>query len=158
MAELFENVEHEVRQLPKIKETDDSEQLLKIIAYVENNYMQPNITQEIQQDLALNEKRLYRFLKKTTGQSFRELVQQYRLDKAKYMLRFTDKTILYIIDECGFGSENTFYRLFKADVGLTPHAYRQQTLHQITNQQINGYLDFNQSEAVSSLEKIVKGD
>lgn len=156
LAELFENAEHEIRQFANGQETGDSEQLLRIIAYVEKNYRHSDIAQAIQNDFGINEKKLYRFLKKTTGQSFRELVQRYRLDQAKYMLSFTDKTILYIIDECGFGSENTFYRLFKMDVGVTPFVFRQQSVHQMATEKVNGYLDFDQSEAVTRLKKIVQ--
>ena len=52
------------------------------------------------------------------------LIASIRSDKAKYMLYETNKTGLEICYECGFGSERSFHRQFKAITGSTPKEYR----------------------------------
>ena len=47
-----------------------------------------------------------------------------RIESAKKLLRETQKTMLEIIAECGFGSDRSFYRQFKEAVGESPYKYR----------------------------------
>lgn len=52
------------------------------------------------------------------------LIASIRSDKAKNLLFETNKTGLEICYECGFGSERSFHRQFKAITGSTPKEYR----------------------------------
>lgn len=49
-----------------------------------------------------------------------------RIEKSKSLLTLTDKPLSHIADLCGFENENYFSRCFKAQVQLTPSAYRKQ--------------------------------
>ena len=40
------------------------------------------------------------------------------------MLENTDKNILEISEECGFGNVAYFIKIFKQNTGITPHKYR----------------------------------
>ena len=51
-------------------------------------------------------------------------ILEIRVENAKKLLRESEKTIFDIIIECGFGSERSFYRQFKAIIGKSPHEYR----------------------------------
>lgn len=61
--------------------------------------------------------------------SFRNLVNDYRVEKVKKCMkegRVTDFSLLGIAYECGFNSEASFYRIFKAATGSSPKAYLKQ--------------------------------
>ena len=56
--------------------------------------------------------------------NFSKVVACVRVDKARRLLRETDKTRAEICYECGFGSERSFHRQFKEITTCTPEEYR----------------------------------
>jgi len=63
------------------------------------------------------------------SKSFRNLINAYRIQKVKQMLadpKARQFSILGIALECGFNSEASFYRIFKAAEGISPNEYRKQ--------------------------------
>ena len=72
-----------------------------------------------------NEKYLSHSLHDLTGIHFRQLLNFYRIDRAKKLLTESPSAnIGAIAMECGFGALNTFNREFKRIVGMTPREYR----------------------------------
>ena len=61
---------------------------------------------------------------RANGKTPLEFLCETRISKAKYMLLFTDKTVLQISEECGFSSYNYFGFIFKKKCELTPLQYR----------------------------------
>ncbi len=63
------------------------------------------------------------------GTNFFEFVNEYRVNKAKGMLidpAFADKTILFVLLECGFNSKSAFHRFFKRYTGTSAADFRKQ--------------------------------
>ncbi|MDH7447337.1 helix-turn-helix domain-containing protein [Aquimarina sp. 2201CG14-23] len=61
--------------------------------------------------------------------SFREFINNYRVEEVKSKLKdkdFSHMSILGIALECGFNSEASFYRVFKKNTGISPKEYLQQ--------------------------------
>lgn len=59
--------------------------------------------------------------------NFNEFVNKYRIKESKKLLRDENKdlyTMEYIAEKAGFGSVNSFTRVFKAIVGMPPGKYR----------------------------------
>lgn len=67
---------------------------------------------------------LSKLFKRCTGINFLEYVLQCRIDKAKYFLMTTEKTIEEIAFSVGYEEPNSFRRLFKKKVGMSPNNYR----------------------------------
>lgn len=67
-----------------------------------------------------------RILQKQFGKSFRELITEIRINKAKYYLTQTNFSIEKISSILGFKEAKNFNRSFKTFVGVTPMAYRRQ--------------------------------
>ena len=77
------------------------------------------------ESLKYNTKYLSHALHSLTGINFRRLLNVYRVNHAKALLKNDkNKSIAYVAEESGFGALNTFNREFKNLVGLTPREYR----------------------------------
>ncbi len=63
-------------------------------------------------------------IKKETGMSAQEYIQNKIIDLAKSMLLGSEKTISEISYDLGFQYSQHFNRVFKKNTGLTPTAYR----------------------------------
>lgn len=60
------------------------------------------------------------------SKTFRSLINEYRVQEVKIRLldpAYKHLSPLGIAFECGFNSEASFYRIFKAEVGCTPKEY-----------------------------------
>jgi len=61
------------------------------------------------------------------GMSFPRFVTSYRIRYAQEQMRLQpDKKLSVISDEAGFANENSFFRAFRAETGLTPSEWREQ--------------------------------
>jgi len=65
-------------------------------------------------------------IKKETGKSAKEYIQNKIIDNAKNKIFDTDKTVKEIAYELGFKYPQHFTRLFKNLVGYSPNEYRSQ--------------------------------
>lgn len=154
IADLFEYVPYDVRQRGS-SHVENTELLMEIIEYVSKNYKEDKVLEDLYRDLGISEKTTYRFLKSHIGLSPKELLDINRIDEAKKMLKYTDKSIQYISDNCGFQCENTFYRVFKKIMGVTPNTYRNNGAKDNKVPEIQGYLNFNTSEAINILKGFI---
>lgn len=66
-----------------------------------------------------------RLFKNEVGMSFVEYCKSAKVERAKHLLRSTDKKIYEICDELGYQSVQYFTTLFKTIAGCTPGEYRQ---------------------------------
>lgn len=67
---------------------------------------------------------LSRIYKQITGINFSNKVYQMKIDKAKQILRDTNKKVYEISEEVGFISASAFVYFFKKKTGMTPQQYR----------------------------------
>ncbi|MEG2287109.1 MAG: AraC family transcriptional regulator [Ruthenibacterium sp.] len=63
-------------------------------------------------------------IKADTGNTFNVLLQQKRLDKATRLLRDTMLSVQEIISAVGYENTSYFYRIFRAQFGVSPKEYR----------------------------------
>ena len=95
-----------------------------VVGYI-NEHITENITlANIAKELGYNPNYLSSRIHEIFGLNLCSLIASIRADKAKIMLWETNKTGLEICYECGFGSERSFHRQFKAITGSTPKEYR----------------------------------
>ena len=64
-------------------------------------------------------------LKKETGKSAKDHINDFLVDKAKSMLVNTEESVSEIAYNLGFNYPHYFSRLFKIKTGLSPHEYRE---------------------------------
>lgn len=65
-----------------------------------------------------------RILKEILGINFKEYIRNVRMDRARDLLKNSDKSVKQIAEEVGFGSMSYFIRVFKSVEGMTPAEYR----------------------------------
>lgn len=156
VADLFTYTHYDVHQKPQNSQSkNNSEMLMKIIEYIQKKLAKENLAQDLCHDLGISEKTLYRFLKSSIGLSFKNIVDANRVEVAKITLKASRKPVSHIAYDCGFGSENTFYRVFKNETGVTPQEYRKNGSQLEANPDVKGYLNYNQAESQKLLKKLV---
>ena len=97
----------------------------KIIEYIRINYTDPFISLDtLAEQFDMTGSKISLIIKKELGIGFHNYLTKLRLDEAKRLLTTDDISIKEISLKCGFGSEKTFFRIFKNNTGITPSAFR----------------------------------
>lgn len=73
--------------------------------------------------MVMSQSQFYRKITKLTGLSFNTLLQEYRLAKAKELMKKQQYSISQITFDSGFSSPSYFTKCFKKKFGLLPMAY-----------------------------------
>ena len=63
-------------------------------------------------------------IRQATGSTFKELLQQKRLDRAQQLLRTTRLPVQAIAESVGYETTSYFYTIYKKAFGITPKEYR----------------------------------
>ena len=100
--------------------------LVRAVAYMEEHLAEPVDRDSVARAAGLSGSHFSHLIREKTGRTFTDLMAQYRVDRAKTLLRRTDKSIIQIAMECGFDEQSYFTRVFKRLTGTTPRAYRTQ--------------------------------
>lgn len=99
----------------------------KISELISRVKMVPNLSITVAECAAfcnMSKAHFARTFKRTAGQSPVQFMLGIRIDRAKELLDFTDKSIADIAEASGFSDQNYFARTFKKVTGLTPTQYR----------------------------------
>jgi len=67
---------------------------------------------------------LSRIFAKATGETFSNYVRNIRIERACKLLKTTNLTNREIVNQCGLKDIPSFYRIFKALMGMTPYQYK----------------------------------
>lgn len=97
--------------------------------YVEQNFHRPISIQEIADEVGFSQSHFMRYFKQLVGITWVDYLNNYRLEKSVNLLHQTDKNILSIALDCGFGNLSYFNRLFKRKYDKTPSQYRKSLLN-----------------------------
>ncbi|MGN1060089.1 MAG: AraC family transcriptional regulator [Clostridia bacterium] len=98
--------------------------IFEILRYIEENYRSGSLT-EIADKLHYDFSWLSREIKRKTGKTYTELVQDKRLSQAAFLLKNTDMRISDIALQTGYDNISYFYRLWRKKFGVLPRIYRQ---------------------------------
>jgi AraC-like DNA-binding protein len=81
---------------------------------------------DVAEDLNVSLHDLSRVINQELGMTFFDLINHYRVEEAKKLLKISDpgRKILAIALEVGFGNKATFNRVFKRLAGCTPSEYK----------------------------------
>lgn len=93
------------------------------LTYIGDNYHRSITVKTVAEALYVSESYLMHLFKDTLGMTFNEYLTDYRLTKAKRLLRQGDKHIYQVASEVGYGDVKYFSQVFKRHVGMTPSEF-----------------------------------
>nr|WP_285860084.1 MULTISPECIES: helix-turn-helix domain-containing protein [Paenibacillus] len=134
-ARLFEMLPMIFRDIPRnemaeyasngnIQSRETLEQLERVFSYVEEHYQESVTLKEVAEYMGFDPFYFSRLFKKNTGKNFITFLNEYRLNKAKWLLLTEEGSMADVAEASGFGSVKTFHHLFKEATGLSPLKYR----------------------------------
>ena len=101
------------------------EKILPLTLTWMRNHFKENVTMaDAAHDLGYAEGYISHSLECIKSMNFRGLLNSFRIEHARSLLRKTDAKIIDIALECGFTCERSFHRAFLSIVGMTPGEYR----------------------------------
>ncbi|TCO68917.1 helix-turn-helix transcriptional regulator [Marinisporobacter balticus] len=96
----------------------------KAIQYIHTNYTDCINLDNLCNDLSINKSYFCKVFKKETGFTFSNFLNNYRVEKSKYLLENTDLLLLDIAISVGFNTQNYYSIVFKRFIKKTPLEYR----------------------------------
>lgn len=107
------------------KELEQYRQALQELLQSQQLYLQHDISlAEVADMLDLSSNHLSQVINSQFGLNFNQLLNHFRVEKARHMLTAEKVNTLDIAFACGFGSVSAFYRAFQLQVGMSPAQYR----------------------------------
>lgn len=120
--------------------------IVPALEYIKLNYMNTFSMDELSEMCGLSPTHFRRIFHLAMGQSPLEYLNNVRINKACYLLKVTDDSILNISVNVGFHSISSFNRYFIRIVGIPPREYRNsdsdgEKLQRATVMKFNGWLE-----------------
>jgi AraC-like DNA-binding protein len=103
----------------------NSRRIEKAFLYMNNNYDKGVTLSEVARLVNMTEVSFSRFIKKRTGNTFIDSLNEIRLGHASKKLIDTTHSIAEISYHCGFNNISNFNRIFKKKKGCTPKEFRE---------------------------------
>ena len=97
--------------------------IVKVLRYIEENYSNSSLT-EIADTLHYDICWLSREIRRRTGRTYKELLQEKRLTQAAYYLTHTGLRVEEVGEAVGYSNLSYFHRIFQQKYGVTPKKYR----------------------------------
>lgn len=101
----------------------EQDMIFRILKYIETHYKSGTLS-DISAELKLPPYYVSRLLKKYTGHTFKELLQQQKLQQASYLLSHTTLSANAVMEAIGYSNSSFFYRSFRERFGVSPKEYR----------------------------------
>lgn len=99
------------------------ELILRVLRYIDGHYAEGSL-QEVAQMLHCDISYLSREIRRKTGKTFTEIIQEKRLAQATFLLRATERKVEDVALAVGYENISYFHRIFRAEYGVSPRQYR----------------------------------
>ena len=108
-----------------------SKQIVRCIDYIGQHLHEKISMEELSGYVNLNETYLSKLFRKEMGCSVSEYIREKKVEEAKGLLRYSEKTSIEIATDLGFSSHSYFISVFKKVTGETPKEYRNRTFRKL---------------------------
>lgn len=95
----------------------------EIMKYIEDQYKTATL-EELSAEMNVALSTMSKIVKKSTGQTFKELLKKQRLLRAANLLEYTKIPVTDIIEMVGYDNTSYFHRIFKETYHMSPKQYR----------------------------------
>ena len=101
----------------------EQDMILKVVNYIESSYKDAKLL-TIADELKISVVSLSKLVKNYTGKTFKDLLQEKRINEAEKLILNTKIPVTEIIFSVGYENTNFFYKMFSLKYGCTPKEYR----------------------------------
>lgn len=108
----------------KENNTDNTERLSSILNYINDHFSEKISLKTLSEKEHMNYYYMSHFFKSTTGLTFQEYLNNYRLDKSLEFIGDMQNSITEIAYSCGFANAKAYSTAFKNKFGILPSEYR----------------------------------
>ena len=112
-----------IRSSSNIMKTNSKANLMEILSYIEEHCEECSL-QELADVFHFSMKYLGNLIRKKTGVSFQQIVENARMRKICFYLENSDSPIREIAANCGYSNMTFFFRRFQERYHMTPAEYR----------------------------------
>lgn len=110
--------------------TESNSSIYLIKKFIADHYMEETLSIKIiSENVFLSTSYLCTLFKNETGQTLNQYLTDFRIEKAKKLLRDPRYRITDISSQVGYSDGNYFGKIFKKSVGVSPSEYREQETH-----------------------------
>ena len=106
-----------------------SKLVIDVSNYIQSHLSEAIKTSDISDALYMGRSRLSTNFKEQTGINISDYIMMQKIDEAKRLLRYSEKTFVAISMYLGFSSQSHFTKVFKKYTEATPFEYRQLHKH-----------------------------
>lgn len=106
-----------------------SKLVLNIRNYIQHHLSEMIKTSDVANALFVNRSRLSTKFKQETGENLTDFILKEKIEEAKRLIRYSDKSLVEISSYLGFSSQSHFTRTFKKYTKTTPNEYREHYSH-----------------------------
>lgn len=129
---ILQTIDSCIRNKARIKDSSNTisifsvskDSITLVTEYIDNNFNLPLTLDSLAEIAHFTPSYLSRIFHEKTGFTIKEYITKKRIDKAEYLLIYTEAGIQEISSRCGFLSIAHFHRIFKQKTGTTPLEYR----------------------------------
>ncbi len=125
MGLLFLHLMHFTDRMEIGKDHYDEELTLGVFRHIEEHYRDSELS-GLASACHCDLYTLSRIVRRTTGKTYTQLLQEKRLQQAAWLLVNTSLSVTDVSLDVGYSNFSYFYRIFRAKYGVTPKEYRRQ--------------------------------
>lgn len=92
--------------------------------WVQRHYTEDVALEDAAESMGMSPFYFSRQIKTATGRTFLDFLTDYRIEKAKHRLKYTEMSVNEVGRSVGYPDSNYFTKVFKRTAGCTPTAYR----------------------------------
>lgn len=105
------------------KNSGQQKMIMDVLSYIEGHYRDGSL-QEMAEQMHYDFSWLSKEIRKRTGKTYTDLVQQKRLNQAAYLLTTSTMNVMDVALAVGYDNISYFHRIFQKQYGMTPRNYR----------------------------------
>lgn len=132
MVLLFCEILRKFKDQQVAKDKIGNNRIISILDYMEKNYLDATL-ESTAYHFGFHPNYLSKYIKKSVGKSFKELIIIQRLSHACFYLTNTELPIYEIAAKVGYDNLGFFYKKFESTYNITPQLYRETKTQKISN-------------------------
>ena len=123
---LFDKINRWTRHVEKKAGTNlrTMNYMREAIQYINTKYCESIMVQQIADHCGVDRAYLSKIFKYATGNTLQEYLIQFRIKRAKQLLKDTDLSVKYVSYSVGYNDPFTFSKVFKKQEGVSPSVWR----------------------------------